>query len=203
MKITWLGHACFLLEQDGYRIVIDPYRDVEGYPPLQTQAHAVYCSHGHFDHSAVECVALLPERESPFTVTETATFHDEQQGALRGENTVRVFSAGGVRVAHLGDLGHLLTAEQLRSIGPVDVVLVPVGDIYTIDAAKAKAVCDSLNVPCIVPMHYYRPPYGFSNLASPEVFLELFPREAVHRLEGNSLQLEPGMAGVFLPAFAG
>ena len=70
MKLTWLGHACFLLEEDGYRIVLDPYTGVAGYPPLHIQAHAVFCSHGHFDHHATDCVELLPERESPFTVRE-------------------------------------------------------------------------------------------------------------------------------------
>lgn len=68
MRITWLGHACFLLEEDGYRIVTDPYTGVEGYPPLKAEAHAVYCSHHHFDHDAVDCVRLLPARESPFHV---------------------------------------------------------------------------------------------------------------------------------------
>ena len=83
MKLTWLGHACFLLEEQGYRIVIDPYEGVAGYPPLQVSAHAVFCSHGHFDHNAVNCVTLLPETESPFSVREVQTFHDDQNGALR------------------------------------------------------------------------------------------------------------------------
>ena len=82
MKLTWLGHACFLLEEDGYRIVLDPYTGVAGYPPLHIQAHAVFCSHGHFDHHATDCVELLPERESPFTVREVETFHDDRGGAL-------------------------------------------------------------------------------------------------------------------------
>ena len=89
MRITWLGHACFLLEEDGYRIVTDPYTGVEGYPPLEAEAHAVYCSHHHFDHDAVACVRLLPARESPFHVREIQAFHDDQKGALRGPNTIR------------------------------------------------------------------------------------------------------------------
>ena len=116
MKLTWLGHACFLLEEDGYRIVLDPYTGVAGYPPLHIQAHAVFCSHGHFDHHATDCVELLPERESPFTVREVETFHDDRGGALRGTNTVRIFTAGGLSVAHLGDLGHQLTVEQAAAM---------------------------------------------------------------------------------------
>lgn len=117
MKLTWLGHACFLLEEDGYRIVLDPYTGVAGYPPLHIQAHAVFCSHGHFDHHATDCVELLPERESPFTVREVETFHDDRGGALRGTNTIRIFTAGGLSAVHLGDLGHQLTAEQAAAIG--------------------------------------------------------------------------------------
>ena len=75
MKLTWLGHACFLLEEQGYRIVIDPYEGVAGYPPLQVSAHAVFCSHGHFDHNAVNCVTLLPESRisSLFTFSSSAS----------------------------------------------------------------------------------------------------------------------------------
>lgn len=127
MKLTWLGHACFLLEEQGYRIVLDPYTGMAGYPPLQMSTHAVFCSHGHFDHNAVDCVTLLPEKKSPFTVREVETFHDDRRGALRGANTIRIFTAGGVSVAHLGDLGHQLTAEQLCAVGPVDAALVPGG----------------------------------------------------------------------------
>lgn len=138
MKLTWLGHACFLLEADGYRIVTDPYTGVPGYPPLSVSAHAVFCSHGHFDHNAVDRVTLLPHRDSPFTVREIASFHDDRGGTLRGGNTIRVFTADGISVAHLGDLGHPLSAEQLAAIGPVDAALVPVGGVYTLDAARGK-----------------------------------------------------------------
>ena len=68
MKLTWLGHACFLLEQDGYRVVLDPYTEVPGYPPLQLTAHEVLCSHHHFDHDYVQAITLLPKQESPFTL---------------------------------------------------------------------------------------------------------------------------------------
>lgn len=127
MTITWLGHACFCIEEDGYRLVIDPYTGVEGYPDIHTEAHAVYCSHGHFDHNFTQGVTLLPERACPFSVQEIPAFHDDQGGALRGSVTIRVFSANGVRVCHLGDLGHRLSEEQAAAIGPLDVLLVPVG----------------------------------------------------------------------------
>ena len=201
MKLTWLGHSCFLLEQDGYRIVTDPYTGVEGYPPLSVSAHAVCCSHHHFDHDAVDAVTVLPPVKSPFTVREVETCHDEQGGALRGSNTVRVFTAGGVSVAHLGDLGHQLSAEQLDAIGSVDAVLVPVGGVYTVDAAGAKAVCDALHPRCVIPMHYHHAPYGLPNVAGVEDFLRLWPVGTIHRLSGPSFEVTAETMGVLVPAF--
>ena len=201
MKLTWLGHSCFVLEEDGYRIVTDPYTGVGGYPPLRVQAHEVLCSHDHFDHNAVECVELLPKRESPFTVREVPTFHDEERGALRGSNTIRIFTVGGVSVAHLGDLGHQLSPEQVAEIGAVDAVLVPVGGVYTVDAAGAKAVCEALRPGCIVPMHYHHAPYGLPELAGVEDFLKLYPAGEVHRLSGNVFEITAESGGIWLPAF--
>ena len=201
MKLTWLGHSCFLLEQDGYRIVTDPYTDVEGYPSLSVSAHAVWCSHHHFDHDAVDAVTALPPVKSPFTVREVETCHDEQGGALRGSNTVRVFTAGGVSVAHLGDLGHQLSAAQLDAIGSVDAVLVPVGGVYTVDAAGAKAVCDALRPRCVIPMHYHHAPYGLPNVAGVEDFLRQWPVGTIHRLSGPSFEVTAETMGVLVPAF--
>ena len=201
MKLTWLGHSCFLLEQDGYRLVTDPYTGVEGYPPLSASAHAVCCSHHHFDHDAVDAVTALPPVKSPFTVREVETCHDEKGGALRGSNTVRVFTAGGVSVAHLGDLGHQLSAEQLDAIGSVDAVLVPVGGVYTVDAAGAKAVCDALRPRCVIPMHYHHAPFGLPNVAGVEDFLRLWPVETIHRLSSPSFEVTAETMGVLVPAF--
>lgn len=186
MTITWRGHSCFLLEQDGFRVVIDPYTRVPGYPALEMEAHAVFCSHGHFDHNYGDAVKLLPKMESPFSVEEVASFHDGQEGALRGANTIRVFTAGGVRVCHLGDLGHQLSKEQLAAIGRCDAVLVPVGGTYTVDAAGAKAVCDAMKPRSVVPMHYHHAPYGLKEVSGVEDFLRLWPAAALRRLPDSS-----------------
>lgn len=201
MKLTWLGHACFSLEQDGYTILLDPYAGVEGYPPLRAAAHQVFCSHQHFDHNAVEAVRMLPAGECPFTVREVPAFHDGQGGALRGENTIRVFSAAGVSAAHLGDLGHQLSAEQIGAIGPVDLVMVPVGGTYTVDAAGAKLVCEALAPKWVVPMHYRHAPYGLPNVGTVEDFLALWRPEQVRRLEGPALELPLPEHGVWVPKF--
>lgn len=195
MTLTWLGHACFLLEQEGYRAVVDPYTGVPGYPPLELEAHAVFCSHGHFDHHYTDAVTLLPKRESPFSVEEISSFHDGEGGALRGENTVRVFSAGGVRVCHLGDLGHPLSKEQAEAVGNCDALLVPVGGVFTVDAAGARALCDLLRPRIVVPMHYRHAPFGLEKVAGAEDFLRLWPAGAVQRLPGNAFVCLPKEGG--------
>lgn len=199
MKLTWLGHSCFLLEQDDYRIVTDLFTGVEGYPEPRVPAHEVYCSHLHDDHSAIGRADQLPKKDSPFTISAVETYHDGQNGALRGKNTIRIFEAGGVRAAHLGDLGHQLSPEQISAIGPLDAVMVPVGGFYTIDAAGAKQVCDALNPRCILPMHYRHGPYGYSVLAGVEDFLALYPE--YRRLDGPTLELDASAKGVIVPQY--
>lgn len=238
MKLFWLGHACFLLEQDGYTVLLDPYTGVGGYPPLYQTAvrtvnprpakdesavslrdasahppaeapeakiyvNKVLCSHEHGDHHAVELTALLPEAPCPFTIRTVETFHDGQGGALRGHNTIHILTAGGVTVAHLGDLGHQLTAEQLEAIGPLDAVMIPVGGYFTIDAQEAKAVCDALGPKCVIPMHYRHWPFGLPVVGKAEDFLALWPQEEVRRLDGPCLDLNEGPSGVVVPRFCG
>nr|WP_325182777.1 MBL fold metallo-hydrolase [uncultured Oscillibacter sp.] len=204
MKFTWLGHACFLIEQDGYRVLLDPYTGVEGYPPLadrKLRVHKILCSHGHFDHNAVDQAEAVPfDGPCPFTVRTVETFHDGQGGALRGNNTIHILSAGGVTAAHLGDLGHQLSPEQVKAVGPLDLAMIPVGGYYTIDAAGAKAVCQALNPTCVVPMHYRHAPYGLPVVAGVEDFLALWPSAEVRRLESPSLEAD-GARGVVVPGF--
>lgn len=238
MKLIWLGHACFLAEQDGYTILLDPYTGVEGYPPLYETAvrstnprlkeggmvtripvrihmdgpvpppeekiyvNKVLCSHGHFDHHAVELTGLLPESPCPFSIRTVETFHDDQGGALRGTNTIHILSAGGLTIAHLGDLGHQLTPEQLAEIGPLDAVLIPVGGTYTVGARGARAICEALKPRRVIPMHYRHAPYGLPNVGGVEEFLKLWPAAQIHHLEDPIVDLEAAPEGVLLPRFA-
>ena len=192
MNITWLGHSCFILESEGFRALLDPYHEVAGLPDIEAEADAVYCSHDHFDHAYTEKVRLTSGRTNPFSVTEIQTFHDDKGGALRGTNVIRKFAAGGVSVAHFGDLGHPLSAEQLAELGPCDAILIPVGGFYTIDAATAKAVADAVGAPVVVPMHYRSGPVGFDVLSTLEDFTGLYPAEQVKRY-GGTLTVEKGM----------
>lgn len=118
MKLTWLGHSCFKMESNGYTVILDPYEDdyVPGLAPVRETADAVFCSHEHKDHNARAVVTLKQDQTpSPFTITEIHTWHDEVQGAKRGENCIRIFDDGTYRVAHLGDLGCELEPDRLSS----------------------------------------------------------------------------------------
>lgn len=143
MKLTWLGHSCFKMEANGYTVFWDPYEDdyVPGLAPVRETADAVFCSHEHKDHNARAVVTLKQDQTpSPFTITEIHTWHDEVQGAKRGENCIRIFDDGTYRVAHLGDLGCELEPEQIEQLKGLDAVMIPVGGFYTIDATQAKVL---------------------------------------------------------------
>lgn len=193
MKLTYLGHSCFVLESYGFQALLDPYRDIPGLPDIAMTADAVYCSHGHSDHAYADEVTLTTGKVNPFTVREIDTFHDSQGGALRGRNTVRAFTSEGLTVAHLGDLGHPLTAEQLEKLGPCDVLLLPVGGTYTVDSGEARAVAEAVGPRVIVPMHYRLGDMGFDVLTTLEDFLSQYPRDMVVRYPGSSLTLTPDM----------
>ena len=111
MTITWLGHASFLLESGGYHIVLDPCKGVPGVKDTACEAEAVYCSHGHFDHCYTDEIRLTEGKTSPFTLKEIAAFHDEANGAKRGPNTIRLFTAEGITAIQMDLKNKGLTME--------------------------------------------------------------------------------------------
>lgn len=168
MKITWIGHSCFKVEEAGYRIVFDPYDDgyVPGLGPVRETAEEVLCSHEHGDHNARKRVTLVSGSasvsgntsvsggKSPFTVTKIETFHDPLKGVLRGRNTIYILSANGKRIAHFGDLGCKLPVDQLAQLKDLDIAMIPVGGHYTIDAAQAADLVRKIAPAHVIPMHY-------------------------------------------------
>lgn len=163
MIIRCIGHAEFLLElENGLRIVTDPYDASCGYPVLKTAADAVLVSHGHHDHNAVGNVKGVtykvdaPGRhELPgAVVTAIEADHDEAGGSKRGKTLLFVIEAEGLRVMHMGDLGHVPTPEQISALGKADVLMIPVGGYYTIDAPTAVEVAQKLQARVVLPMHY-------------------------------------------------
>ena len=204
MHITWLGHSCFLIESGGYRVVLDPYY-VETYPALHVDADEALCSHGHRDHAFLEAVTLSgrSRAESPFAVRAVSTFHDDAGGTLRGKNTIRILRAEGLTVVHCGDLGHMLSEDQLAEIRGCDALLLPVGGYYTIDAERAKALADAAAPRVIVPMHYRFGSRGYAEIDTLDAFLALYAGEEIHRLDTNSFALTKDTpSGVVVPHFA-
>lgn len=172
MKIEYLGHSCFRLNDE---LVIDPYKDgsVPGLKPLRISSKRVICSHEHADHSGRECVEIVPG-ECSFNVKEVPSFHDDRGGALRGPNTILVItSTSGEKLVHLGDLGHFPNDEQLAAISDADYLLIPVGGYYTIDAEMAGKICEAANPKQIIPMHYRTETSGYPELATIEEFIKL------------------------------
>jgi len=168
MKIKCLGHACFLLtSEQGLRVITDPYTAGGGinYSPIKEAADVVVVSHGHADHNNVSAVRGKAEvvRGTGIRTAKgvqfrgIATYHDTSQGKQRGTNTVFCFSLDGIRLCHLGDLGHLLSQAQISEIGAVDILFIPVGGFYTIDAAGASRVCEQLKSKVVIPMHFKTP----------------------------------------------
>jgi L-ascorbate metabolism protein UlaG (beta-lactamase superfamily) len=208
-KLTWLGQSCFVLETaSGTRVVMDPIPKGLGYElPVGLKADAVTISHEHADHNNVGLLVNKPrvlrgltadkkgwtkidEKVKDVGIRSVGVYHDDKRGAERGLNTVFVFDVGGLRIAHLGDLGHLLSDDELSAIGSVDVVLVPVGGVYTLDAYQATRVVDQLHPRLVViPMHYRTPPLTIKELETVDEFLE-HKANVVHE-PTNTLTLSP------------
>jgi L-ascorbate metabolism protein UlaG (beta-lactamase superfamily) len=163
MKIRYLAHASFLITaDDGTRIITDPYTAGQGfkYAPIDEAADIVTVSHDHGDHNNVAGIKGNPQvvRDSAtvkgITFKAVPTAHDDKGGAERGKNMVMCMVVNGVRIVHLGDLGHFLTDNQVTEIHKVHVLLVPVGGHFTIDAATATEVAEQVRARVIIPMHY-------------------------------------------------
>jgi L-ascorbate metabolism protein UlaG (beta-lactamase superfamily) len=170
VKIRWRGHASFLIEAEGKKIVTDPFNAELGYPLALLEADLVTVSHEHWDHNAVETIGGQPQViRGPGASTVggidfkgIATFHDRSRGRERGPNTVFKIFAEDLNLVHLGDLGHILSTEQVREIGTVDILLLPVGGRYTLDAAEAVQVVNLLQPKIVIPMHFATPHLSFA-----------------------------------------
>ena len=162
MDITWLGHSCFRIKGRQATVITDPYSPDFGYSLGKPTAGIVTVSHQHPGHSFVEGIGGEPrpvtgpgEYEiSGVLIIGIATFHDAERGNKNGRNTVYLMEVDEVAVCHLGDLGHVLTSEQAELIDNVDVLLLPVGGVSTIDAPMAAEIVRQLEPKAVVPMHY-------------------------------------------------
>jgi L-ascorbate metabolism protein UlaG (beta-lactamase superfamily) len=169
VTIKWLGHSCFLISlDDKVKIVTDPFDKSVGYPMPDVSADICVVSHEHFDHNCVSAVKGNPEvvkgkgekKVKDVNFKGVGAFHDEKQGSLRGEDTIFLWELGGIKFAHVGDLGTELSQDQINQMGPVEVLFVPTGGYYTIDAPTADKVISNLNPRVVIPMHYKTPVMG-------------------------------------------
>jgi L-ascorbate metabolism protein UlaG (beta-lactamase superfamily) len=181
MQVEWHGQSAFTLEGEEGRVFIDPFGDMSparergiewNYPAIEAdEVDLLLVTHEHLDHNGVEAIggepttvrSLAGTHDSPIgPVVGVASEHDPAAGTERGNNTIYVFSLGGVRIAHFGDFGQAaLRPEQKEAIGEVDLAIVPVGDGPTIGGAAAAEIALALGAKWVVPMHYRTHRIGF------------------------------------------
>jgi L-ascorbate metabolism protein UlaG (beta-lactamase superfamily) len=200
VRLTYYAHSSFLLEAaDGTRVIIDAYRtgcfgNSFRYDPIDETADVVVATHTHDDHGATDTIPGHPQvfihpasaTVGPWTITGIDVAHDGEDGRSRGKNTMIVLDDGDLRVAHLGDLGHTLTAETVAALGAIDVLLIPVGGFFTIDHLQAAEVADAIGPRVIVPMHFKTPKVDFP-ISDAEGFLST--QANVERLTGSTVEI--------------
>jgi L-ascorbate metabolism protein UlaG (beta-lactamase superfamily) len=200
MKIKYLGHSAFAITSDrGVKIITDPYGTSPDltYGEITGPADVVTVSHEHFDHCNVDTVTGNPEvlrraesvKAAGISFKGVIGYHDDERGRMRGGNIIFCFVVDGIRLCHLGDLGHLLDDKQLAEIGAVDILFIPVGGVYTIDARVATEVCNQLKPKVIFPMHY-RTAKGIPRIAGVDEFLR--GKEKVKWLDTSQVEFRAG-----------
>lgn len=192
MKITWIGHSCFKVESNGKSVVFDPYQpgSVPGLSDVKESADLALCSHGHGDHNAAECVTLTGKGQQDIKVTRIDTFHDHHSGTKRGANIIHIVEMDGKKVAHMGDIGCKITPEQMAFLTDLDVLLIPVGGFFTIDAEEAAEYVKELQPKLTIPMHYQDPArkIGYPVIAPLQNFKEAIG--CCKQLEASSVSAE-------------
>ena len=196
IQIQWLGHSCFRVECQGYVIVLDPFSpgSVPGCKDIQNvEADQVLCSHEHGDHNYRAGVILREDGpENPFTVTALPWYHDGQQGAQRGPNTIYVLEAQGLRVAHFGDVGCMPSQEVLDQLQNLDAIMLPVGGHFAVGPQEAMDIVKAIQPRVVIPMHYRSDEFGFEVLGTVGAFLDVCGKW-VH-CDTDTLEVTPNMS---------
>lgn len=172
MEITWIGHSCFKITEGSYSVIIDPYKAVPGLKEIYENANIVLVTHNHSDHNAVDKVKIL-DAPSVMGITSIELSHDDEGGKVRGSNRGFLIQNNKFKIAHLGDIGCQLTSAQVQTLNGLDVLMIPVGGMYTIDAKDAIRIIELLRPKVAIPMHYRDEEYGFGfeKLADIDVFI--------------------------------
>lgn len=198
MKLKWYGHSCFGLFGEEGSVIIDPYApdSVPGLALPALTTDAVVCSHFHNDHGYAQGIALSGNTPR-FSVMKIETFHDDKKGTLRGANTVSAIDMDGMRLVHMGDIGHMLSAGQISALGAVDVLMIPVGGYYTVNAQTAEMIVSEIKPRIVIPMHYRGKGFGYGVISTVDEFIRL--SENVHYFDTNELEISkdtPSMTAV-------
>ena len=187
MEITWYGRACFRLKGREATVITDPCPPSTGFVAGKHDVQLLTISHAHADHTYTRSITagLTLTRPGEYEsanvlVTGVRTFHDGSRGAERGENIVFSIEIDGVHIAHLGDLGHLLTEEQLSELGPVDVLLVPAGGVFVLPPAEAAEVVSQVNPKMVIPMHF-QVDGGSTDMGTVDAFLHEMAAEPIRQ----------------------
>jgi len=176
------------------KIVFDPFDNTVGYPLPQVEANLVVVSHDHFDHNNVSVVQGHPEiikkpgvyEKDGIKIEIFSTFHDEVGGKKRGKNNVARLELEEMSLIHTGDLGIIPPDEELSSWKPVDILLLPVGGVFTIDAREAQKLVSKLSPRIVIPMHY-RTKYTQMEISTVEPFLHGF--KEIKRLDTSEIEV--------------
>lgn len=201
MKITWLGHSSFLLQDShGRKALMDPFDESVGYETFKGEADVVTISHHHFDHDYTEAVQGRPEivdktgffQACDINITGIPSWHDKEKGAKRGEITICVVEMDGFRICHLGDVGYVLSDEEIKTLGKVDVLMIPVGGNFTIDGKEAAVLAKKINASMVIPMHYGTPALSFP-LDGVEAFASNMKN--AERVGSNTIEISHPLTG--------
>lgn len=199
MKIQWLGHSSFrLIESTGTSVITDPFDPAAvGYGMAYLPCDAITSSHGHSDHNNFKGVKgnpIIINQPGTFEVKgiqihSIQSFHDDCEGGKRGKNLIYKFRLDGVSVCHMGDIGESCTPELLEQLIPVNVLLIPVGGNFTIDAQQAKEYVDHMMPDIVIPMHYKTKHTDF-DIEKVDGFLKLFDDEMIEESDDPTIEFD-------------
>lgn len=201
MKITWLGHSSFLLKDSKERtLLMDPFDESVGYPVYSGNANVVTISHHHFDHDYTGAVQGHPHiidkvgsfYEADIPITGFPSYHDNVKGAKSGPNTIYIVEMDNLRLCHLGDLGYILTKQEVAALGAIDVLFIPVGGNYTIDGTDASKLAKVINSHIIIPMHYKTDAINFPISGAEDFLLKM---QNVQRVDQPSIEINAPLMG--------
>lgn len=184
IELTWYGHSMFVISGGGTTVAVDPVPPEVGYRYDHVDADVALMTHQHFDHVFLAGIKGSPNaisaagtfRSGTLTVEGIAAYHDAQQGRQRGPNIIFIWEQGGIRLAHFGDLGAIPGPSVMKGLTGIDVAMVPVGGVFTIDGKQAERLVRDLDPKVVIPMHYATPDCAIK-LDGVDVFADRFGGE--------------------------